>query len=200
MDPDESLQFPPAETDPAPDPFDPEALRVSQDFAATLGVKRVLTVIKCRKPNRQEFIRVRPGEQWRLETAVFEDAQNRETYLVDPAVRVDLFNETFHCCLFLAINRQNNLFLWPVRLPGRDGRSNPWNDSALAGAQRAERRWIRLAANMPAGLYDTFEASAESSEPEWPDLSMSEILRRAFKDRFIRSLDHPVLKQLRGEV
>ena len=51
----------------APDPFDPESLRLSQDFASSIGVKRAVTVVPCRKPHRQEFVRVRPGEEWRLE-------------------------------------------------------------------------------------------------------------------------------------
>ncbi len=91
------------------------------------------------------------------------------------------------------------MFLWPVKLPGPDGRPNDWNASALAAAQLAETRWVRMAANMGAGLYDTFVASGELADPEWPELSFHEILRLSFKDRFIDSADHPVLRSLRGE-
>jgi hypothetical protein len=66
-----------------PDPFDPASLRLGQDFVSSIGVKKVLTVVRCRKPSRQEFVRVRPGVEWRLETAVYEDKVQRETYLVD---------------------------------------------------------------------------------------------------------------------
>lgn len=184
---------------PAPDPFDPASLRLSQDFASSLGVKKVLTTVRCRKPNRQEFVRVRPGEDWRLETAMYEDKALREHYLVDPGMWSDMAGEIQPVCLFLAISRQNDLFLWPVKLPGTDGRSNSWTDSALAAAQLAERVWIRMAANMGAGLYDVFQASGELADPEWPELTFHEVLRLCFKDRFIRSADHPVLKALRGE-
>ena len=54
----------------APDPFDPKNLRLSQDFASTVGVKKVLTKVPCRKPNRHEFVRVRVGADWRVDTAV----------------------------------------------------------------------------------------------------------------------------------
>ena len=53
---------------------------------------------------------------------------------------------------------------------------------------------------MPAGMYDTFEATGELSDPEWPDLSLPEILKLCFRDRFIQDIDHPVLKTLRGEI
>ncbi len=187
-------------TEPPPNPFDPARLRLSQDFASYVGVKKVLTTIPCRKPNRHEFVRVRPGEEWRLETAVFEDKAARETYLVDPAVTPDLSAELFPACLFLTISRQNDVSLWPVRLPASDGKSNPWNESALAAARLAERRWVRLAANMAGGMYDVFEASGELAEPTWPELAFTEILRLCFKDRFITSLDHPACRALRGEV
>jgi len=184
--------------DAAPDPFDPASLRLGQDFASSIGVKKVLTTVPCRKPNRHEFVRVRPGEDWRLETGVFEDKVNRETYLVQRDLWSELTGEVFPVCLFLAVNRQGDVFLWPAKLPGADGRSNTWNDSALAAARLAEDRWARVAANMGAGMYDTFEAAGELSEPEWPELSFAEILKLCFGQRFITTIDHPAIRALRG--
>ena len=186
--------------DTPPDPFDPASLRLGQDFASTIGVKKVLTTVRCGKPHRHEFVRVRAGEDWRLETGLFEDKVNREIYLVQRDLWTELAGEVYPACLFLAVNRQSDVFLWRVKLPGFDGRSNPWNDSALAAARLAETTWVRVAANMPAGMYDTYEAAAELSEPEWPELAFPEILKLAFKDRFIQNIDHPVIRALRGEV
>ncbi len=185
---------------PAPDPFDLESLKLSQDFASTIGVKRVLTTIPCRKPNRHEFVRVRPGEDWRLETGVFEDKIQREMYLVGRDMWGELAGEISPVCLFLAITKQGDVTLWPAKLPGADGKTNAWNDSALAAAQLATKKWVRMAANMNAGYHDTFEATGELSEPEWPELSLQEIVKLCFKDRFIDNVDHPVLRALRGEV
>ena len=41
-----------------PDPFNPAALRLDQSFADTVGVKKLLTTVPVRKPNRQDFVRV----------------------------------------------------------------------------------------------------------------------------------------------
>jgi len=188
----------PPTPEPTPDPFDPAALRLSQDFASSIGVKKVLTTVPCRKPNRHEFVRVRPGEEWRLETGVFEDKVNREVYLVSRNLWSELAGEVYPVCLFMAVNRQGDAFLWPCKLPGSDGRSNTWNDSALAAARLAEVKWIRLAANMPGGMYDTFEAAGELAEPTWPELSFSEVLKLCFKQRLIESVDHPAIRALRG--
>ena len=64
----------------------------------------------------------------------------------------------------------------------------------------AKTKWLRVAANMSAGNYEAFEAVAQLGEPQWPDMPFSEVLKIAFKDFMIDSLDHPVLKQLRGEI
>lgn len=182
-----------------PNPFDPTRLRLSQDFASSAGVKKVVVTIPCRKPQRQEFVRVRAGAEWRLETGVFEDKTNRETYLVEPALWPELLGEVFPVCLFYTITRQGDVSLWPVKLPGADGKSNSWNDSALEAARLAENRWVRIAANMAAGMYDVFQAADELADPEWPSLTFPEVLKLAFKDRFIRATDHPALKALRGQ-
>ena len=58
--------------------------------------------------------------------------------------------------------------------------------------------WVRVKANMSLRAYEIFEAESTIPDPIWPDLSFEEIYRIAFKDRLIRSLDHPVVKRLRG--
>lgn len=176
-----------------------EGLRLSQDYASAVGVKKVLATVRCQKPNRQEFVRVREGEDWRLETAIFEDKINRDIYMVAPELWTDMAEEINPVCLFTAITKQGDLFLWPVKLPGVDGRSNIWNESALKAAEVAQHKWIRMAANLRAGYYDLFEASGELAEPEWPEPTFPEILRLCFGDRFLESPDHPVLQELRGE-
>ena len=184
------------------DPFEPANLRLSQDFASTIGVKKLITNVPCRKPNRQEFVRVRIGEEWRLDTMVFEDTVDRETYLVVPQLACEIAEEVRPVCLRYAITRQNNIFLWPCKLPGIDGRTNPWNESALQAAQHAEKHWVRIVANMAAGMYDVFEASADIPDPAWPDEdipNLTRLLELAFKEKYIQSADHPMLKRLRGE-
>ena len=92
-------------------PFDPARYRLTADYQTSLSVKRVVTNVPCRKPNRQEFVRVRPGEEWRLETLAFEDKAHCEVYLVDPDVASELAGETVPVCLHLTVNRQNDAFL-----------------------------------------------------------------------------------------
>jgi hypothetical protein len=184
------------------DPFDPASLRLSQEFGAGLGVKKALLSVPVRKPANSWWVRVHAAPEYRLQTAVIELKEDRETYLVAPILWDDLMTEaTFSPrALFTAVNRQGVLFLWPIRLPRADGRADEWNRTALEAAEQATKGWVRVAANMALGAYDVFEAGGQLGEPDWPALPLRELLRIAFKDRFIDSLDHPVLRRLRGEV
>ncbi len=183
-----------------PDPFDPAALRMSQDFAALANVKPILATVPVRKPNRQDFVRVHPSEDYQLTTALLELKEERETYLVAPDLRHELFGELVPVMIFTAINRQGVVFLWRCRLPDETGRTNPWHESALEAAERAKSKWTRVQADMSLGAYRIYEAHGDLPEPEWPQESLRDLLSIAFKGRYIDDLDHAVLKRLRGEI
>jgi len=177
------------------------SLRLSQDFATAVGVKKALTTVPVRKPSKEWWVRTHPDPSYRMETAVLELKEDRETYLVAPALWDELAAESTFSprVMFASMNRQNVLFLWPIRLPGQDGRIDEWNRSALEAATMAQEEWVRVAANMGLGAYDVFQTTADLPEPQWPELSFEQILRVAFKNLFVNSADHPVLKRLRGE-
>lgn len=193
---------PPMEgTEPEADPFALDSLRLSQDFAAAVGVKKLVTTVPVKKPSKEWFVRTHPEPAYRLQTAVLELKEEREVYLVAPGLWPELASEpTFSPRLLMtALNRQGVLFLWPIRLPGPDGRVDDWSRSALDAAEEARRRWVRLTANMSLGAYDVAVAAGQMAEPEWPSLSFQEIIKIAFRDKLISDRNHPVLRRLRGE-
>jgi hypothetical protein len=179
------------------DPFDPTALRVTPDTGA-IGVRREILTVPVRKPGKQEFFRVRPGPDWHLDTVVLELSEDRETYLVAPALREELAAEGRVARLYTCVSRGGALFLWPVPLPGPDGRANPWHQSAHDIAGRAEERWLRVMSDQAAGMYQAMVATGLADEPEWPDLTLRRMLELAFRERLVDSADHPVVRRLRG--
>lgn len=180
------------------DPFDVASLRLSQDFAAEVGVEKVLNRVPVRKPHRQDFFRVCRDEAYRLDTAVIELAEDRETFLLSAGCRATLFSEAVAVRLYTCITRQNVVFLWPCKLPSPDGRRSDWHSSALDAAEAAMDRWVRIVADMNLGSYQMFLAAADLPPPEWPGVDFQELLRIAFRDRLIDRADHPVLKRLQG--
>lgn len=185
----------------APDPFDAAKLRLSQGMPAALGVKKLTTTVPIRKPSKEWFSRCHHDPAYRLETGVLELKEDGEIYLVQPSLWDQLAGEsTFGPRLFVtSINKQGTLFLWPIRLPSADGRHDEWSKSSMEAVIIATTSWVRVQANMNLGAYEVSEATGKLGDPEWPKLSFNDILRIAFRDRYIDTLDHPVLKRLRGE-
>jgi hypothetical protein len=183
-----------------PNPFAPENLRIDLNFSEGLGVKKAIITIPVRKPNGQDFIRVHPDAAYRLPVAIIELRDDRETFLVPPSIARDIPGEYITVTMYACINRQGVIFLWPVRLPGSDGRQLEWHRSAAEAAEMAMKRWVRVKANMNLGAYEVFEASASIPDAAWPsDLTFDQMLAIAFKGRLVDSFDHPVLQRLRGE-
>lgn len=182
-----------------PDPFDPENLRLDQSFIETSGVKKLLTTVPVKKPANQDFVRVHPDKSYRLTSAIIELKDDREVYLVLPHVAHQLPGECSPVILYTAINRQGVVFIWPVKLPAADGKVLEWHRSAAEAAEKAMSSWLRVKANMALGAYDLFEASSTIPDPIWPIAPLRDLLKIGFKDKLVDSLDHPVIKRLRGE-
>jgi hypothetical protein len=199
-----SVETPPSNgpVEAPPDPFDPVRLRMDQDFDEKSGVKKLITTIPVRKPTAQNFVRTHPDPAYRLQTGVLELKEDNEIYLVDPSLWPALADERLFSprLLITTVTRQQVVSLWPIRLPGPDGKIDNWNRSAATAADEARTQWVRVTSNKPLGAYEIHVATGITVEPVFPDLPMKEILRIAFKDKYINSFDHPVLRQLRGEV
>jgi hypothetical protein len=193
-----------SDTTTSPDPFNIDALRISQDFEQATGVRKLLTTIPVRKPHKQEWVRVHPDEAYRGTFGLISLKEEGEFYLVTPNLLRNLPGETIPATIYTAINRQGAPFLWPARLPSPEDRSRTsrWYTSAIEAAELAMKRSVRVTANMSLGAYEIIVADnpIPENDPVWPDLPFAELLRIGFQTmgRFVDSFDHPVIKQLRG--
>jgi hypothetical protein len=180
--------------------FELADIRITQNFGAMVGVKKVITTIPVNKPHKQDFVRIRPGDDYQISTAVIEMKEDRETFLVAPELWNELPGEIIPKVFLTGMTKQGVLFLWSIRLPNADGRHDNWNRSALEASELAKKKWVKVVSNMSLGGYEVYEATGELPDPEWPDLSFDEIMKIAFKDRYITGMDHPVIRRLNGEI
>ena len=181
-----------------PDPFDLSTLRLKPSFLETAGVKKLTTTVPVRKPGKQDFIRVRPEPEYRENFAMIDLKDDREDYLVRPEVLHELAGEAVFKTVFTAVNRQGVVFLWPIRLPAPDDRKTEWPRSAREAAEMAMTRWVRVKANMFLGAYEITVAESAMADPIWPELTYQDLVRIAYRDRMVTTIDHPVVKRLRG--
>lgn len=169
------------------------------------GVKKVITSVPVKKPNKHTFIRILTREDTSpftvdMDILELKDGINNETYFINPEIVQDITTDFVLKRLYVCIDRQNNIFVWPIRLPDELGKLDEWNKSAHEGAKNAIKSWIRISANKSLGRYDIFEALGNISAPIWPNLTFEEIIEKAIIGKTVDTLDHPILKTINGEI
>jgi hypothetical protein len=180
------------------DNLDALAVRDTDETAAI--VASVRTYVPVRKPSREQFFRIHPGQDYQLRCLVLELKEEVECIFISPTLQNALIGEKCvgQRILRLGVTRQGVAFIWPVRPPMAD-RADAWASTALDAIAHAERRWTRMTADMALGGY-RIAVAAVDDEPTWPTESFGELLKIAFKNSIVDSLDHPTLRRLRGEV
>ena len=174
------------------------SLRLNPSFIETAGVKKLLTTVPVKRPSQQDFFRVHPAPEYRENFALIDLKDDREEFLVHPTILSELTNEATYKTVFTAVNRQGVVFLWPIRLPAPNDRKTEWSRSAREAAELAMTRWVRMKPNMSLGAYDISVAESVIADPVWPELPYAELLKIAFRERIITTLEHPVVRRLRG--
>ncbi|MDO9540409.1 MAG: hypothetical protein Q7J09_10475 [Methanocalculus sp.] len=182
--------------------FDPDALRLAPSWSSGITVKRVLTTIPVKKPDKKEFFRIRPGDDWVFDALVYVDSDDSR-YLIAPVYQGELFQQGLArpVRLFTGIGYTSGvLFLTDVALPDIEGKIHSANQSRMQHYETAKTRWIRISYNQGLGAYDLWLAEGTLADPEWPEepANMAEALKLAFKDHYIDNENHPVLNKLRG--
>ena len=161
--------------------------------------QKVLTHVPVGKPSKQKFVRVHPDKSYHFECALLKLEDDDRPYLISPDIAHTVGQDIKQVILKLAIDRQGNIFLWPVPPRQEDGNENIRNQSQREIAALSESFWVRLASNRAIGAYEPFRAQGEIPEPIWPDLPLGAILEIAFgSSHIIEDLEHPALLKLWG--
>jgi len=183
-----------------PNPFDPAKYRIDPSSVAGPSIKRQITQIPIRKPSPQTFVRVHQDPAFRMIAHVLQLKEEGEFYLVEPDIYPQLITECVPMLLLTTMTMQGVLTLWPIRQPADGEKDNDWWRSAREAALQAETAWTRVRSNKHLGGYERDLATGSLPEPKWPeDLNFGDILTIAFRNYHIAAMDHPVVRQLRGQ-
>jgi len=173
-----------------------KALRLQANYGATLGVKKILTVVPVRKPRKPEFFRTHSSADMTFSGMVYENKEKSEHYLLVPNVALHISELVRAVELHAAIDTSNNVFLIPLPLPDELGNRNPWHESLAGNIAHAQNNWIRISANKDVQGYDTCEATGNLPQPQWPEHDIETLVDIAFRGKIITELDHPVVQKL----
>jgi len=188
-------------TEPStPSTFSLKDLRLPANYGAKLGVKKMLTTVPVGKPKKPQFFRTHQAEDMTFTAMILEQKETRECYIVVHDVAQQISELVRAVQIHAAIDRQNNVFLIPVAMPGESGTRNQWHESLAQAVEHAKMKWLRITANMHMGGYDVYEADGALPQPEWPDHTIESLIEVAFRGKIITSLDHPVVQTLLGRI
>jgi len=166
--------------------------RVSMDGETPTGDQ---TNIPIKKPGNKNFFRVHPDPSYRLyDVPVFEE-EGGDIYLPELELPDDLLEFVTHMNLFTAISHRGKLFVWKFKAT-----DTSWLHSNLRVSRRAVDEWIRIKADFETGGYNVFPAPEplRNKKPVFPTMSPEEIFTMAFDSRRITSVEHPLIRSLRG--
>ena len=181
-------------------PRDIQSLRLPQNYAETIGVKKVLTNVPVGKPSNTRFFQTHPDAQMEFPTLIYQDKKSNDTFLVYPELANVLERLARPVVLHVAVDRQGNPSFIPVFLPDEGGSRNPWHESMAQAVILSKGQWVRINANRDNGAYDVKVAVGDLPPPQWPDEPIIELLKIAFRGKIIDSADHQIVQGLDGRV
>jgi hypothetical protein len=172
---------------------------IRADVSAPLGAtKREYHLIPVRKPGNQKCIRTYPKEFWFVGAALAEREGDteRKPYLFSAEMAAMVPAQVKTVTLAPYVDKQLNLCLWPLKHNSID-RPNDYNSTALHCAHMALEEWGHI---VNAGShYAWIPGIGNWPDPEWPDLTLEEIIDKAFPgDRYIESVTHDFMQELLG--
>ena len=132
-----------------------------------------------------------------LQVIIVED-DDKAAYAVVDDLQDELLDVSVPVMIYTVVTKQGTTMLWPVRLPGEDGKSHEAWTSAHEIAERATKGWVRMQWSPAIGAYEVTTAPGITAEPVWPTSTFSELLQIGFHGKMIDKPDHLVIKKLRG--
>ncbi len=148
------------------------------------------------------------NNEWCMKILLFEYQFERdmspETFLVRPDSEPyrQLLEKLRSALVVVGVTRGGSKFLWELKLPTPSGSrgSERWSETRLTVAKAAQTTWLKPVADMTDGGYHYDQPLDPSAfpDPDWSNVEFGDLIRIAYKDRIIDSMDHPAVVEHRG--
>jgi hypothetical protein len=180
----------------------PDRFRIAQNFADHVQTRKKPVNVPLQKPDDQQWIWIPSGDEWRSSVGMSRDKASREWYVVEPELLPEITETLIPVLLVTYVTRGGSPGLWPIRLPNEAGRLDSFNHSALEIVLTHADEWLRVIMNADCRGYEVLEMASlvEMPRPKLPEDGFVHLFGLAVKGNTISSLQHPLLKTLRGEL
>lgn len=151
-----------------------------------------------RKPSKFEPFRTHPTLRINVKLCMpKKGAHEGDIFLVAPHMKDLLVRHTVSATLFLLMTAEGAPLLAPVPFPEEGGKEHTANSSFRIIAARAEKEWCLAIYSRASSSYELgTQDETDFGEPVWPDLTLAEILEKAFRDLYIQDRNHPFVKSV----
>jgi hypothetical protein len=189
--------------DDAPDPTDLDAILDGDDEGDLLaeGAEDVQSdAVGLGRPKRSDWIRTHPDPSHCRPLTLLENPKRKWSFFgvaADLQGLEELDGELATFTAITTVTLNGDMLLWILRRGGGFGGENLWVESAKEAARQARTAWVRVKAGTD--RYKKVVARGKLSEPDFRGWSFQDVLTRALKGRMITTVDHSVLRMLRGE-
>ena len=197
-------------TDPAKvvagvgDEIDPAAIALPGDTISKGGSRQIVNDIPVTRPGNSDWVWTCSDPAFRATCAIYEPKKSAATtrvrpHLVMPAVVdvMQLGRGIRRVEVFTYVDRHGNLGLWPIGFSA-DDRENGWIDTARDAAVNHSDKWLNISSDLATSTYRLAEPLEQLAPPKPPGLPLSKLLGIAFKGRVISTIEHPLMRELRG--
>lgn len=164
------------------------------------AVRRVPSAAPIGRPRKSEFISPHPDVGVRLPVACILDDSTGDYYVLDPTLIPNFDDVLRRVELVPYLTRDGDVRLWPIALPGADGRLNSWPASARRIADDYGGCWVRVVANRAVGGYDAVIPCGTLRAPDWSGIDIDAIYATTAVAFGVRDVQHPLLARLLGAV
>lgn len=161
------------------------------------AVKQAVVAVNVGKPSKHQFVRTSKDESQHFEAGLLKD-DDGTLYLVIPGMFPILGDLVKPYRLVTTYIKHAGIMLWALRYPNTNRTTDLWATSAMEAADIAQNKWVRIQGNMSLGYYEVSVAQGDLGEPDWPSVTIEELLDKAFAGRIVDSEDHPIVRRLRG--
>jgi hypothetical protein len=124
------------------------------------------------------------------------DDDDRGPYFVDVDLRnlEDLQGGLRAVILCPWMGADGTLGLWPVSASD----TSEWAESARHAISEAKKSWIRIQSDKKENRYRVFYPHNPVRSRPWPDLTLKDFCKGAFRSKVVTSEDDPLIRQLRN--
>jgi hypothetical protein len=174
------------------DPFDEKNLSLRGVLGLDIGAKKLLTVVPCKPPGKQDWFRIHP--EFCLSVGMLKLEEDGDFYIFTKRVEhlAEPLPGYFKASLVIGVTSLGITFVWPVKSPVEGRKQDRYITTAIEAANRGRKEWMRIQWNNKLKAYDLYSTAKDYGDPRFPDLPHKEVVRIALQEFLVDTPDHEI--------